>query len=129
MFVVDIRELTLISRNGRDQINSSAALRMSARVRSDFTTFAADVGLTRNCWVVFFITDVVSEKTDSLSSPGPKTKLSSLKAKEDQYPVSTKLSGKAAYPPKARPLREARPTAATPIIFLTEPQRPQRKIV
>ena len=68
MFVVAISELTLISRNGRDQINSSAALRMAARVRSDFITPAAGFGTARNLDDALSITDTLSAINDVVSN-------------------------------------------------------------
>ena len=60
-------ELTFISRNGRDQMNSSAALRMAARVRSDFVAPGAGCSTARNGYEGRCISDMVSDINDTVS--------------------------------------------------------------
>lgn len=59
--------MTVISRNGRDQMNSSAALRMAARVRSDFVILSVGCGLARRRDDNFLIIGIISEYTDTVS--------------------------------------------------------------
>ena len=59
--------MTVKSRNGRDQMNSSAAFRMAARVRSDLAIRGAGFGSTRNRCGDCFISDIASDINDDLS--------------------------------------------------------------
>ena len=60
--------MTVISRNGRDHMNSSAAFRMVARVRSDFVILGVGREGVRNVDANLLITDIVSVFSDALST-------------------------------------------------------------
>jgi CorA-like Mg2+ transporter protein len=62
-----ISELTVMSRNGCDQMNLNAESRMAARVRSDLATLATGCGRTRGGEDNFVKCDTVSYYNDIMS--------------------------------------------------------------
>ena len=62
-----IKDLTVISRNGCDHMNSNAESRMAARVRSDLITLDKGCGLTRGGEDSFVKYDTASYYNDIVS--------------------------------------------------------------